>query len=165
MIQRIFGWLGQLSVLMLLVVTISMAIDWVQDHDFPTAQAPELQGCSIQGESVDLNELSQEHPVLVYFWSTGCYVCSLVTPAVDMLAQYYPVVSVTLNSGDKTEVNEYLESNNYNFTVLNDPIYQRGHDWSVKATPTLFVVEDGKVKQFTTGFTTLPGLWRRMTFA
>ncbi len=108
MIQRLFGWLGQLSVLMLLVVTISMAIDWVQDHDFPTAQVPELKGCSLQGERVDLNELSQDQPVLVYFWSTWCDVCSFVTPAVDMLAQYYPVVSVTLKSGDKTEVTEYI---------------------------------------------------------
>ncbi len=165
MIKQIFGWVGQIGIIMLLAVTISVAIDWRQDHDFPTAVVPKLQGCSIQGEQVDLKELSQDQPVLVYFWSTWCNVCDFVTPAVDTLAHFYPVVSVTLNSGNRSEVKKFLKHHDYSFPVLNDPIYQRGYDWSVKATPTIFVVKDGKVKDFTTGFTTLPGLWRRMAFS
>lgn len=163
--SKIFAWLKQAGIYLLLFVVMSVAVDWWRGKDFPTTQIPALVGTNLQGESVDITELSKGQAVVVYYWATWCSVCTFVSPAVNTLSQYYPVLTVALSSGNDARVNKYLQIKDYDFAVINDDNSALGREWKVSVTPTIFIVKDGEVKSFTTGFTSLPGLWWRLITA
>ena len=160
--KRLLGWAKELLILLIMALVIATAVDLWRSKDFPKQALPSLQATTLTGELVDLALLSKEQPVLVYFWATWCSVCTVTSPAVDTLAQYYPVVTVALNSGDDKRVGTYLRQHDYNFPVVNDADYQLGNDWQIQVTPTILIIRDGEAKWLTTGFTSLPGLWLRL---
>lgn len=163
--SKIIGWLKQAGVYLLLFIVMSMAVDWWRGKDFPKTQIPALSGTSVQGEEFDINELSKDQAVIVYYWASWCSVCTFVSPAVNTLSEYYPVLTVALSSGEDKRIKKYLQIKEYDFAVINDNNSELGKDWQVKVTPTIFIVKDGEVKSFTTGFTSLPGLWWRLITA
>lgn len=160
--QRLLGWTKQLVIFLLLALIITAVVDVWRGKDFPKDNVPALVGTTLAGEGVDLAELSKDQAVVVYFWATWCSVCSFVSPTVDTLSEYYPVVTVALSSGEDLRVKKYLQHHGYNFDVVNDENYDLGNDWKVKVTPTILIVKDGEVKWLTTGFTSLPGIWWRL---
>lgn len=160
--QRLLGWIKQLVIFMLLALVITTAVDVWRGKDLPKDNPPALVGTTLKGEQVDLAELSKDQAVVVYFWATWCPVCSFVSPAVDTLSEYYPVVTVALSSGEDLRVKKYLQHHEYDFDVINDKNYEQGSDWQVKVTPTILIIKDGEVKWLTTGFTSLPGIWWRL---
>jgi thiol-disulfide isomerase/thioredoxin len=165
MMKRLLNWGKQLLVFLLLGLIISIGVDWWRGKDFPKTAFPALTAKTLQGEPVDLAELSKDQTVLVYFWASWCSVCNFVSPSVDSLAEYYPVVTVALSSGDELGVKKYLQHHGYSFDVVNDDNYALGKAWQVQVTPTIFIIKDGEVKWLTTGFSSLPGLWWRMLLA
>jgi len=160
--QRLLSWTKQLVIFLLLALFIAAALDIWRGKDFPKDNVPALAGTTVAGEAVDLAELSKEQAVVVYFWANWCSVCSFVSPTIDTLSEYYPVVTVALSSGEDLRVKKYLQHHEYDFDVINDENYDLGNDWRVKVTPTILIVKDGEVKWFTTGFTSLPGIWWRL---
>ncbi|WP_394202924.1 protein disulfide oxidoreductase [Shewanella waksmanii] len=161
--QRMLSWTKQLVSFLILAVVISAAVDWWRARDFPREQLPSMAAMSLQGEYVDVNALSFEKPVLVYFWGTWCPICSFVSPAVNWMADDYAVVSIAMASGHDAKLTAYLQQQGYRFTTINDNQNQIAQQWSVQLTPTLMVIKDGELKHVTTGFTSLPGmLWRML---
>ncbi|CED59433.1 Hypothetical thioredoxin [Moritella viscosa] len=160
--QRLLGWTKQLVIFILLALIITAAVDVWRGKDFPKHNIPVLAGMTLAGEPIDLAELSKDQAVVVYFWATWCSVCRFVSPAVDTLSEYYPVVTVALSSGEALKVKKYLQHHEYDFDVVNDENYDLGSDWKVKVTPTILIVKDGEVKWFTSGVTSLPGIWWRL---
>ena len=160
--QRLLSWTKQLVIFLLLALFIAAALDIWRGKDFPKDNVPALAGATLAGEPVDLAELSKDQAVVVYFWANWCSVCSFVSPTIDKLSEYYPVVTVALSSGEDLRVKKYLQHHEYDFDVINDENYALGNDWKVKVTPTILIVKDGEVKWFTTGFTSLPGIWWRL---
>lgn len=160
--QKMLGWVKQFAIFLLLALIITAVVDVWRGKDFPKENLPALVGTTISGEAVDLAELSKDQAVVVYFWATWCPVCSFVSPAVDTLSEYYPVVSVALSSGEDLRVKKYLQHHEYDFAVINDENYKIGSEWKVKVTPTILIIKDGEVKWLTTGFTSLPGIWWRL---
>ncbi|CAM2840454.1 protein disulfide oxidoreductase [Moritella viscosa] len=160
--QRLLGWTKQLVIFILLALVITAAVDVWRGKDFPKHNIPVLAGMTLAGEPIDLAELSKDQAVVVYFWATWCSVCRFVSPAVDTLSEYYPVVTVALSSGEALKVKKYLQHHEYDFDVVNDENYDLGSDWKVKVTPTILIVKDGEVKWFTSGVTSLPGIWWRL---
>ncbi|MDX2321731.1 MAG: protein disulfide oxidoreductase [Moritella sp.] len=159
---QLLGWAKQLAIFVLLAFIITGAVDVWRGKDVPKDNVPALAGTTLAGEAVDLAELSKDQAVVVYFWATWCSVCNFVSPAVDTLSEYYPVVTVALSSGEDLRVKKYLQHNEYSFDVINDENYDLGRDWKTKVTPTILIIKDGKVKWYTTGFTSLPGIWWRL---
>ncbi|WP_299793613.1 protein disulfide oxidoreductase [uncultured Shewanella sp.] len=146
-------------------MVFSAGLDMWRGRDIPEDTLPGISGITLSGESVDIAALSSDQAVLVYFWGSWCPVCNLVSPAVDILATRYPVVTVAMNSGSDDKMVRYLKHKGYEFEVLNDSSNSIAKAWSVQLTPTIMVFKDGELKHYTTGFTSLPGMWWRMLFA
>ena len=119
----------------------------------------------VQGNKVDLLALSAKQPVIIYFWATWCNICSTVSPSVDWIADYYPVLTVALSSGDNIRIKQYLHSKNYGFSTINDQQGLISKAWGVSVTPTIFIVDKGEIKSVTTGFTSPIGMWFRLLLA
>lgn len=97
--------------------------------------------------------MSQQRPVLVYFWGSWCGVCRQTSPSVDKLAKSadYPVVSVAVNSGEPNEVQQYLSQHGWQFLTINDEDGKIFTDWQGQVTPSFIILKDGKMVQGLTG--------------
>ena len=111
--QRLLGWGKQFAIFLLLAFIITAVVDVWRGKDFPKDNVPALVGTTLSGEMIDIAELSKNQAVVVYFWATWCPVCSFVSPAVETLSAYYPVVTVALSSGEDLRV-----KNTYNIMSM-----------------------------------------------
>ncbi|WP_434763752.1 protein disulfide oxidoreductase [Vibrio fortis] len=164
--QRIKRWSKELLSILLIVGIISVAMDFYRAQSMPQGDALPMVGTTIQGEQIDLLELSKQgEPVIVYFWATWCGACKFVSPSVDWLAKSHNVVSVSLSSGSNERVSRYMKAKDYSFGVLNDTNGHIGRDWAISVTPTIAIIKDGEIKSITTGVTTPLGIWLRAALA
>jgi len=126
-------------------------------------EAPELIGMSIQGENIDVLEMSKEKPVIVYFWATWCIPCKFVSPTISWMSnsEDYDIVGVSIGSGSDTRVKRFMDVNGYDFININDAKGFWGREWGISVTPTVVFIKDGEIKTVTTGITTPPGLLAR----
>ena len=146
----------------LMFVVISVAVDLWRTRDFTSSESPTTQATTLSGNDIDLDTLSQDNPVVVYFWATWCGACKFVTPTINWLSQYYDVVAISASSGEARRVQAFLNSHNYQFENINDPRSQLSSRWNLKVTPTIAIVENGQIKNITTGITTPIGLLARL---
>ncbi|MDK9736329.1 protein disulfide oxidoreductase [Vibrio sp. D404a] len=164
--QRIKRWSKELLSILLIVGIISAAMDFYRAQSMPQGDALPMVGTTVQGEQVDLLELSKQgEPVIVYFWATWCGACKFVSPSVDWLAKSHNVVSVSLSSGSNERVSRFMQAKDYSFPVLNDVNGHIGRDWAISVTPTIAIIKDGEIKSITTGVTTPFGIWLRAALA
>ena len=163
--KGLVGWIKELLLFLVIAMVIGFAIDLWRSQSMVSGKVPDLIETSIQGEKIDLALMSQEKPVLVYFWATWCPVCSSVSPSVDYLSNHYQVVTVALTSGEPQLIKRYLQAKEYDFSVINDPKGVISRHWGVSVTPTIFIIDKGEVSSVTTGFTSPLGIWLRLLFA
>ncbi|KDM93493.1 protein disulfide oxidoreductase [Photobacterium galatheae] len=155
-------WLREGVVFLVLLTVVSVGVDLWRSQSVPDNNPFTLKAVDINGQEVDVAALSQEQPVIVYFWATWCGVCRFVTPSVDWLSQYYPTVGISLTSGTDEKLQQYFQHNGLDFSNVNDPRHVLGREWGVSFTPTIFIVRHGKVESVTSGFTTPVGILARL---
>ncbi|MFJ5158514.1 protein disulfide oxidoreductase [Pantoea sp. NPDC088449] len=162
--SRLKRWLREALVLVLIAGAVLWGMDWWRAPQLPAdlAQQPLT---SLQGD-VNLAEMSQHQPVLVYVWATWCGVCKLTTPTVAALSQQgVKVVSVALRSGSDARVAIWLEKKGVHGVAINDENGALGQRWDINATPTFIVLHQGKVVSTSSGWTSGWGLKLRLWWA
>lgn len=159
------SWMKQIAFFVIAFLIISYAVDSWRTKDMDTQSLPSLHGINIYNEPIDLNTLSYEQPILVYFWGTWCPVCSVVSPSVNTISQYYPTYSIAMQSGNNKTLQGYMNENEYQFNVINDNNNRIAHSLGVKVTPLVMVIHQGELVNFTTGYVSLFGLWWRIAWA
>lgn len=159
---RWYSWLRDIVAIVVIFVVSSTAMDWWRSRDLNREQLPVSQMQSLEGSTIDIQALSRDEPVMLYFWASWCGVCRFVTPSVDWMSDGHQVVSVAVNSGENRRVQGYLNHHDYQLPTVNDPNGALSSAFSISATPTVMAIEDGKITSVTTGFTSPIGLWLRM---
>ncbi|MGF1806399.1 protein disulfide oxidoreductase [Aliivibrio sifiae] len=147
------------------IILLVSAVDFWRSKDMPSESIPPLSINTIDGNGVDVEKMSYEKPVLLYFWGTWCSICNIVSPSVSWLASDHQVVSVAVTSGDNKRLSQFINYKKYNFPVINDSTGNISKEWGVTATPSIVIINNGKVSSITTGATTPIGLWLRLFFA
>jgi thiol-disulfide isomerase/thioredoxin len=160
---KIKGW--QVAALWLVaMVTVPILIDSWRHRDAPETVPRELLQ-DLNGFQIDLFQMSQAEPVLLYFWASWCGVCKAVSPAVNALRDDYAVVTVALSSGTREQVRAFAREQDFGFRIVNDPYGEIGQAWDVRGTPTVAVLYQGRVTSMTSGITTPPGISMRLWLA
>ena len=152
MINKKIGlWVKSFAIYALVFIVIYNVVNWWRQPMMPAN--PVLQFTTIQDQTIDLQQMSQQRPVLVYFWGSWCGVCRQTSPSVDKLAKSadYPVVSVAVNSGEPNEVQQYLSQHGWQFLTINDEDGKIFTDWQGQVTPFFIILKDGKMVQGLTG--------------
>ncbi|MDN0123647.1 protein disulfide oxidoreductase [Yersinia aleksiciae] len=158
-------WGKELAVLVLLVAVVSLGMDWLRSPQAPP-DWPDTPLQTLTGESVSLQAMSQDKPLLIYFWATWCGVCKFTSPSVNQLVQEGEnVLTVALRSGDASQVERWLSKKGYQLPVVNDPTGQLSAQWQVSVTPTLVILYQGKMVQHTSGWTSYWGMKLRLWLA
>ncbi len=155
----------QLAALWLVaILTVPLLIDSWRHSEAPETVPRELL-LDLNGAQVDLFQMSQQKPVLLYFWASWCPVCKAVSPAVASLRDEYPVVTVALSSGSREQVLSAAREQGIGFPIVNDADGDIARAWDVRGTPTIAVLYQGRVKSMTSGITTPPGISMRLWLA
>ncbi|QKJ08812.1 protein disulfide oxidoreductase [Yersinia bercovieri] len=163
--SRLKRWSKELAVLVLLVAVVSLGMDWLRSPQAPSdwSDTP-LQ--TLTGETVSLQAMSQNKPLLIYFWATWCGVCKFTSPSVNQLAQEGEnVLTVALRSGDAPQLERWLSKKGYQLPVVNDSSGQLSAQWQVSVTPTLVILYQGKMVQHTSGWSSYWGMKLRLWLA
>lgn len=150
---------------LLLALVVVTVMDLWRGKDLPKGALPDTRWITLDAQHVDLVEQSYGEPVIVYFWGSWCPVCHVLTPSVDWVDNYLPVVSVAMSSGSAHQVQRYLQNNNYQLAVVNDPNAAISGQWGVPVTPAFAIVRNGEIHSFTAGVTTPLGLYARWLWA
>lgn len=157
-------WLKELVSLLGVMALLSVGVNLYYTQDMPNGVAPTIIGTTLDGLPVNVNELSKDKPVIVYFWATWCGACKWVSPSIDRLASEHQVVSIALSSGNDSRITQFMAAKQYQFPVLNDQSGHYSQDWQVRVTPTVVIVKDGQISSISTGVTSPFGLWLRTLF-
>ena len=164
--SRLKKWGKEFVSMLLIVGVVSFAMDFYHSRNMPQGDAIPIVGQSIQGEDIDVIELSKNgKPVIVYFWTTWCGACKLVSPTVNSFSDSHQVVSVALSSGPDERVQRFIDAKKYDFPVINDLSGSISRSWGINVTPSIVIIKDGKISSITTGVTSPIGLWLRTYFA
>lgn len=149
----------------LLMLVIATALDWWRQPEALKSQVFTPTLYDLQGQTVDLVEMSLDKPVLVYVWATWCGVCRVTTPIVEWVSGDHTVLSIALTSGNNDRVQRYMTVHDITFRTVNDERNQLERDWQIRYTPTFMIVRNGQIQSVTSGFTTPWGLLARLWLA
>lgn len=150
--------------LLVSLIIVSSILDFVRRPVVPE-EINKIMLRDLQGNTFSLESLEQNKATLLYFWGTWCGYCRYTSPAINSLAnEGYQVVSVALRSGNEAEVIDYLRKNDYHFTTVNDPKGELAQQWQINVTPTIIILNKGKMDLATTGWTSYWGLKVRLFF-
>jgi thiol-disulfide isomerase/thioredoxin len=161
---KVLRWVKEILIFTLILLVVSIAIDTWRSREMPSTKLPLLSMRTLEGDWVDIKKMSQDKPVLLYFWATWCPVCNFVSPSVNWLSKSHQVISVALTSGNDRRLGQFMAYKEYNFPVINDPTGRIGKVWGVAATPSIVIIKNGEISSITTGFTTPIGMWLRLYF-
>ena len=152
-----------LEIISILLLLLALRA-WMQ-RGMVAGPAPELQGRLLNDESYSLLADSRR-PLLVHFWASWCPICNLEQESIQAISDDYPVITIAMQSGEASEVAEYLRQQNLHFPVINDPNGVLSRRFGVRAVPSSFIVADNNMIVFReTGYTTGIGLRLRLWLA
>lgn len=163
--QRLWGFTKSALMYLLLLLVVVIAVDAWRSRDIPAGGLPQVPLYSLEGEAIDLQALSAERPLVVYFWATWCAVCPSVSPSISWLSDHLPVLSIAIRSGDDGRLQRYIEQKGYQFTTVHDATGQLSQRWGIGITPAVAIVKQGEIVAFTAGFSAPPGIWVRYQWA
>lgn len=163
--NRIRKLLLNLTCLILIAVPVIAAVDWLRQPDIP-ADSGQVRLTLLDGSATTLAEMSEQRPLLVYYWAEWCPVCRLTTPVVaGMTARGENVLAVTLRSGNDQHVERLMAGKKLRASGINDADGALARRWKVAVTPTFIFVYKGKVVTTTSGWSSLWGLQLRLWLA
>lgn len=165
MVSKLRRWLREGLILLALLAVVTVLVDaWRAPQVPPSFDSTPLQ--TVDGETVTLAKLSEEKPVLLYFWASWCGVCRFTTPDVARLHQEgVNVMTIALRSGSEADVSRWLTRKNVTFPVINDASGEISRRWEISVTPTLVIVSKGEVVSTTSGWTSYWGMKLRLWWA
>jgi len=154
----------ELAILVVMVMTVSVAVNLYKTWNVERGPAPELLFAGIDGKPVMAQPAGE--PMLVHFWATWCPICSLEQNSIQSLSEDYPVVTVAMQSGNEEELSQFMQQEGLNFTVIADEYGEIAKQWSVRGVPANFIISaDGNIRFVEVGYTTEIGLRARLWWA
>ena len=69
-------WIKEILTFILIITVVSIAIDAWRSRAMPSTNMPSLSFSTLEGDWVDIKKMSNDKPVLLYFWATWCPVCN-----------------------------------------------------------------------------------------
>lgn len=140
----------------LLIVTPAMA-----------DQLTPIQVNDLEGNEVSTTDYLDEDYVIFEIWTTWCPSCVVSMKDFQENLELFPennitIVAISLDDRVST-VNNFVENNEIDFTVLHDPRSRTAMQWNVRAIPALFLfAPDGELLFRKQGYTGFDSFWKEI---
>jgi thiol-disulfide isomerase/thioredoxin len=149
---------------LVLVLLVVFAVQWWHSRTLVEGKAPPLVGLMVDGSSYQLDP--EEGVTLVHFWAEWCPVCRFGQDSIDRIADDHRVVTVATTSGEREEVQSYVDEHGLDMPVVVDNSGRLARSWGVQGTPSTFIVnEAGDIVFASTGYSSELGLRLRLWWA
>lgn len=116
------------------------SIVFSQDRTIPNIEIKLL-----SGETVELDSIIQNGPVMINFWATWCAPCKKEMRYLDKFQKKYDTITILAISEDKTRsfsrIKSLMKSNNYDFVVGLDPNAQIFKKLGAQVVPTSILID------------------------
>jgi thiol-disulfide isomerase/thioredoxin len=128
----------------------------LQERGLPVGtDAPDFKLTTLDGKTVELSKLRGK-PVFIDFWATWCEPCRRALPHTQKLADKYGkdahILAVNLKE-DPDAVRQFLQSNNYTFTVPMDTDGSVAAQYRVRGIPHFVLIDaQGKIQFVQVGY-------------
>lgn len=100
MLSKLRRWLREGAILLVLLAGVIILLDVWRSPQMP-AMFDSTPLHTLDGETVTLASISEERPVLLYFWASWCGICRFTTPDVARLqSEGESVMTIALRSGN-----------------------------------------------------------------
>ncbi|MBA7467409.1 Thiol-disulfide oxidoreductase ResA [subsurface metagenome] len=113
--------------------------------------APDFQLQNLDGQTVPLSNLRNK-PVLINFWATWCSPCRSEMPYIQEIYEEWTdkgLVLLAINIGESSsEVEEFMQGNNFSFTVLLDTKQDVAQKYNIQYIPTTFFIDKDAIIQY-----------------
>lgn len=137
---------------------------WTQ-KDMITGPAPQITATDLQGETVALRDYLGQ-PLLLSFWASWCKICELEQGAVNAVSKSWPVLTVAMQSGDKQEVTDFIQTQGLDWRTIVDESGSLAKRYGVPGVPAHFILDAaGNIRYREMGYTTTLGLKARLWLA
>ena len=124
----------------LFIILAVSALVISQDRTIPNIEIKLL-----SGETVELDSLVQDGPVMINFWATWCAPCKKEMRYLDKFQKKYDGITILAISEDKTRsfsrIKSLIKSNNYDFVVGLDPNAQLFKKLGAQVVPTSILID------------------------
>jgi peroxiredoxin/outer membrane lipoprotein-sorting protein len=128
----------------------------LKSESFEGKKPPDFTLTSLKGEKISLSSLKGK-VVIIDFWASWCPPCREELKIIQKLHNEYKdkgVIILCINSNEEREkVKDFIDENNYNFTVLLDSDGKVSDNYRVKSIPRIFLInKEGIVVKDITGY-------------
>lgn len=126
--------------------TVSEAQTEASEEQETVLSAPDFTVLDYEGNEVKLSDYRGK-PVVLNFWATWCYYCTLEMPDFDEAAKTYPEVQfLMVNATDGVRetmesAKQYVEEEGYQFDVFFDTQSEAVYAYYVTAFPTTYFID------------------------
>ena len=159
--KKVYRWFIEIT---LILIVISAVRFWMQ-RDVVTGIAPNITAITLDSKYFELYK-DKSRPILIHFWATWCPVCKLEQSNINNVAKDHSVITIAMQSGNKEELNQYVQEENLKFKIINDEFGDLSKLYHVTGVPVSFIVDnDNVIKFIEVGYTTELGLRLRLWWA
>jgi thiol-disulfide isomerase/thioredoxin len=144
----------------LLLFILTNIISYVRQPKLSSNQLPKLEVKLIDGSYY---RVSKSKPLVLHFWGTWCPTCKLEIANIEHISKSYNVLTIAVNSGDDSKINNFMRERGLTFKVINDNSGEWAKKFNVEVYPTTFIYDKkGELKFTEVGYTTTVGLLARV---
>jgi len=150
----------EISVGILALFILSNIMSYIRKPELTSTLLPQVEVNLLDASTY---KLQKGKPIVIHFWATWCKVCKLEAQNIETLSKQYEVLTIAVNSGDNSKIEEYLKESDLSFRVLNDVDDTWVKQFNVEVFPTTFIYDRSGELRFTeVGYTTTAGLLARL---
>jgi len=161
--NRVKHYLKEIAIFIVVMTIFTNIISIYKSSDL---NSEALTISSVKLINNELYSFENDKPILIHFWAIWCPTCKLEAPNIEFISKYYNVVTIVVNSGSNSEINEYLRNNNLTFNVVNDKESIYANRFKIAAYPTTFIYDKNRDLVFSeVGYSSTIGLYLRMWWA
>lgn len=111
-----------------------------------SGQPPQISQRTLTGDAI-------ENPKFIYFWAQWCPTCKNMQTPISEVLKDYAGLTVAVKSGMEFKVKDYLTEQQLNWLTVNDENGVIAKHYSVKAVPTVFILNSqGEIAFVTQGY-------------
>lgn len=159
--ERITKALKEILLFVLLLTVALNVMSYLRAPELASQTIPDFSAMTLSGEL--FNTTRHNRPLLIHFWATWCPTCKLEAANIERISRYYDVVSIAVKSGDKSEVQSYMQRHDLHFKTINDPDGTLARRFNIPAYPTTFIYDAAGTLGFSeVGYTSTLGLLLRL---
>lgn len=154
-----WGWILFMAVTLLLLGIFLVVVQERGGKAVPEVRpevgyrAPDFALPSLDGNAVRLSDFRGKKGIFLNFWATWCGPCRLEMPTMEKVYREYKtrglkILAVSIDTGPKTVVKNFMQELQLNFSVLLDPDMEVLRLYRLFSVPASFLIDKQGIIRF-----------------